>query len=220
MGQKRACSEIKHRKKSNSNIVMKDRIRQIMEDQHLNQQNFAQLIGKSTATLSSIFNDRTKPSLDIVDAIKKKLPQVNLEWLLYGTPPMYINKVEGGAAASSSGASVGAGSMGTEDSLDMYGDAVGVAGTGASAAGMGGSHGGIGGAGGVVEPTLDFGGSEGSDSPTSPSLFDQPQTHGVKRTPKNIANAAVKYVDKPQRKITEIRIFYDDQTWETFVPKK
>ena len=83
MGQKRACSEIKHRKKSNSNIVMKDRIRQIMEDQHLNQQNFAQLIGKSTATLSSIFNDRTKPSLDIVDAIKKKLPQVNLEWLPY-----------------------------------------------------------------------------------------------------------------------------------------
>ena len=80
---------------------MKDRIRQIMEDQHLNQQNFAQLIGKSTATLSSIFNDRTKPSLDIVDAIKKKLPQVNLEWLLYGTPPMYINKVEGAQAGAS-----------------------------------------------------------------------------------------------------------------------
>lgn len=216
MGQKRPCSEIKHRKKSNSNIVMKDRIRQIMEDQHLNQQNFAQLIGKSTATLSSIFNDRTKPSLDIVDAIKKKLPQVNLEWLLYGTPPMYINKVEGAQAGASARGENGA----DEDSLDMYGDAVGVAGTGASTAGMGGSHGGIGGAGGVVEPTLDFGGSEGSDSPTSPSLFDQPQTHGVKRTPKNIANAAVKYVDKPQRKITEIRIFYDDQTWETFVPKK
>lgn len=30
----------------------------------------------------------------------------------------------------------------------------------------------------------------------------------------------VKYIDKPQRKITEIRIFFDDQTWETFVPKK
>ena len=141
---------------------------------------------------------------------------MNLEWLLYGTPPMYINKVEGAQA----GASARGGNGADDDSLDMYGDAVGVAGTGASAAGMGGSHAGIGGAGGVVEPTLDFGGSEGSDSPTSPSLFDQPQTHGVKRTPKNIANAAVKYVDKPQRKITEIRIFYDDQTWETFVPKK
>ena len=30
----------------------------------------------------------------------------------------------------------------------------------------------------------------------------------------------MKYFDKPQRQVTEIRIFYDDQTWETFVPKK
>ena len=195
---------------------MKDRIRQIMEDQKLNQQSFAQLIGKSTATLSNIFNDRTKPTLDIVDAIKKKFPQVNTEWLLFGTPPMYINKVEGGAAASSSGASVGAGSMGTEDSLDMYGGASASAGMGA----QGGMSGAGGMAGDTMEPSLDFGADGLDSSPASPSLFDQPQMHGVKRTPKNIANAAVKIVDKPQRRITEIRIFYDDQTWETFVPKK
>ena len=195
---------------------MKDRIRQIMEDQKLNQQSFAQLIGKSTATLSNIFNDRTKPTLDIVDAIKKKFPQVNTEWLLFGTPPMYINKVEDGVAASSSGASVGAGGMDAEDSLDMYGGA-------SASAGMG-AQGGMPGAGGVagdaMEPSLDFGADGQDASPASPSLFDQPQMHGVKRTPKNIANAAVKIVDKPQRRITEIRIFYDDQTWETFVPKK
>ena len=195
---------------------MKDRIRQIMEDQKLNQQSFAQLIGKSTATLSNIFNDRTKPTLDIVDAIKKKFPQVNTEWLLFGTPPMYINKVEGGASGASLGGSTGAGSMGTEDSLDMYG--------GASASMGMGAQGGMSGAGGMagdaMEPSLDFGADGLDSSPASPSLFDQPQMHGVKRTPKNIANAAVKIVDKPQRRITEIRIFYDDQTWETFVPKK
>ena len=71
-----------------------------------------------------------------------------------------------------------------------------------------------------AEPMLDFGAEGATASPTSPSLFDQPQMQGVNRIPKNIAQAAVKYVDKPQRKITEIRIFYDDQTWETFVPKK
>ena len=195
---------------------MKDRIRQIMEDQKLNQQSFAQLIGKSTATLSNIFNDRTKPTLDIVDAIKKKFPQVNTEWLLFGTPPMYINKVEDGVAASSSGASVGAGGMDAEDSLDMYGGASASAGMGA----QGGMPGAGGMAGGTMEPSLDFGADGQDSSPASPSLFDQPQMHGVKRTPKNIANAAVKIVDKPQRRITEIRIFYDDQTWETFVPKK
>ena len=195
---------------------MKDRIRQIMEDQKLNQQSFAQLIGKSTATLSNIFNDRTKPTLDIVDAIKKKFPQVNTEWLLFGTPPMYINKVEGGVAASSSGASAGAGGMGAEDSLDMYGGASASTGMGA----LGGMSGAGGMAGDAMEPSLDFGADGQDSSPASPSLFDQPQMHGVKRTPKNIANAAVKIVDKPQRRITEIRIFYDDQTWETFVPKK
>ena len=36
----------------------------------------------------------------------------------------------------------------------------------------------------------------------------------------NIQKTVVKIVDKPQRKITEIRVFFDDQTWESFVPKK
>lgn len=69
---------------------MKDRIRLIMEDQHLTQKSFSQLTGIGEASLSSIFNDRTKPTLNHIDAIHKKFPQVRLEWLLYGTPPMYI----------------------------------------------------------------------------------------------------------------------------------
>ena len=48
---------------------MKDRIRHIMEAQHLTQQSFAQLLGISPAQLSGIFKDRTKPTLNIVDAI-------------------------------------------------------------------------------------------------------------------------------------------------------
>jgi hypothetical protein len=30
----------------------------------------------------------------------------------------------------------------------------------------------------------------------------------------------VKVIDKAQRRVKEIRVFYDDQTWETFVPEK
>ena len=191
MGQKVPCSEIKHRITTKLNSKMKDRIRQLMEDQHLTQQNFAQQIGISTATLSSIFNDRTKPSLLIVDAIHKKFPQVRLEWLLDGTLPMYVSQAEGqdGAAPSGEPGMVG------ENGNSMVGGAMG-------------------------EPALDFSADDAATSPTSPSLFDDAQIRGVNRTPKNIAQTAVKYVDKPQRKITEIRIFYDDQTWETFVPKK
>ena len=165
---------------------MKDRIRQLMEDQHLTQQNFAQMIGISTATLSNIFNGKTNPSLSIVDGIHKSFPQVNVYWVLYGTPPMYQNQASQGGSE--------------EGAADMH---------------QGITDGAAGGAEGMKQ------GSQPSGAASAePTLFDQPQMHGVNRTPKNIAQAAVKFVDKPQRKITEIRIFYDDQTWETFVPKK
>ena len=41
---------------------MKDRIRKIMESQHMTQQVFASFIGVSPGTLSSIFTGRTNPS--------------------------------------------------------------------------------------------------------------------------------------------------------------
>ena len=58
---------------------------------------------------------------------------------------------------------------------------------------------------------------------STPSLFDaaEPiQRPSTQQNASGIQKTVVKYVDKPERKITEIRIFYDDQTWETFEPKK
>ncbi len=61
--------------------------------------------------------------------------------------------------------------------------------------------------------------------PAPPSVESTPRPTDISfRTQENVAQnplvEKVKYIDKPQRKITEIRIFYDDQTWETFVPQK
>lgn len=159
---------------------MKDRIKQVQDEQHLTQQSFASLLGISPATLCNIYNGKSQPTLTLVNAIKKKFPTINLEWLLDGQPPMY--KLSAPPAEEADGELA---AQGTTDGTPY-------------------------------EPTLDF----QDDTPTpAPGLFDQPQGHGVKRTPKNIAQTEVRYIDKPQRKITEIRIFYDDQTWETFVPK-
>lgn len=79
-----------------------------------------------------------------------------------------------------------------------------------------------------------------SDNPTQdeqPTLnFEEPQKNpqntpqkqpksmafqaSVRNTPINQANFEVKNPDKPKRSITEIRIYFDDLTYETFVPKK
>lgn len=146
-----------------------------MESQHMTQQVFAQFIKISPATLSGIFNGRTNPSLNIVEAIKNSLPSISTDWLLFGNGPMYIDVSKGESVASTGG------------SADSK------------------------------EALLDF------ESPsTAPSIASQTGcfVQGVNSTPKNMEQFVVKNIDKPQRKITEIRIFFDDQTWETFLPKK
>ena len=141
----------------------------------MTQQVFAQFIKISPATLSGIFNGRTNPSLNIVEAIKNSLPSISTDWLLFGNGPMYIDVSKGESVASTGG------------SADSK------------------------------EALLDF------ETPsTAPSIASQTGgfVQGVNSTPKNIEQFVVKNIDKPQRKITEIRIFFDDQTWETFLPKK
>lgn len=159
---------------------MKDRIKKLMEDQHMTQKVFAQMTGISEGSLSGIFNGRTKPTLSIVDSIHQHLPKVSVYWLLYGDGPMYVDdqpKAGGGSATapSSTAAPQSEASMGS--AANGY----------------------------------------------APTLFDAPRpasSQGVQSTINNQPQTVIKYVDKPTRQITEIRVFYDDQTWETFVPKK
>ena len=153
---------------------MKDRIKALMESQHMTQQTFAQFIQVSPATLSSIFNGRTRPTLNMVEAVKNKIPNLSMEWLMFGKEPMYLD--EQPTSGQPSGASI-------SDSSQQF---------------------------------LDF------DSPSTPQKGGQDVVFqpSVSNTPIKQPETIVKYLDKPQRQITEIRVFYDDQTWETFVPKK
>ena len=154
---------------------MKDRIKMIMESQHMTQQTFAQFIQISPASLSSIFNGRTKPTLAIAEAIKAKIPSLSTDWLLFGSGSMYMKD----KSASDSGAD--------NRTSTPQGELV------------------------------DFDGASNSSTPT---LFDQDVVQGVGTTPNNNKKTMVKIIDNYQRKIAEIRVFYDDKTWETFVPQK
>ncbi len=44
--------------------------------------------------------------------------------------------------------------------------------------------------------------------------------HTPEKAPKEIVRQEVRYIEKPHRKITEIRIFFDDNTYETFKGEK
>ena len=158
---------------------IKDRLRIIMEDKHMTQQVFADFLQQSPATLSSIFNGRTRPTLNIIDSIKTKIPDISIEWLLYGTGDMYISHPD----ASDPGLLEGQNSA--QESMINFDSPA---------------------------PTV-------SQMPQN-SVSTTPYSQSVKSTHPEIVREEIKIVDKMPRKVTEIRVYYDDQTYETFVPAK
>ena len=159
---------------------MKDRIRQVMDSKGMNQLEFAKFIQVSPSALSNIFNDRTKPSINIVEAIKKKIPDISIDWLLLGIGQMYNATSEPSSTTPSA-------SPALPNDHEVRQD-----------------------------PVLSF---DFESSPTSEITSTQSQSfNSVRNTRQNSVREEIKIVDKQIRRITEIRVFYDDQTWESFTP--
>lgn len=160
-----------------------------MESQHMNQQSFANFIGVSPASLSSILQERTRPTLNIVEAIRSKMPTLNTDWLMWGEGEMFQSGA-GDAVAETPGLFSGDPSLAPE---------------------MG---------------TLEFGDEPQSARPSIPVGASSTQANAPFHTARQQRQTSpafvmdTKKVDKEPRRITEIRVFYDDQTWESFVPKK
>ena len=154
----------------------------------MTQQVFAQFIGLSPASLSSMFTGRTNPSLNVVEAIKKKIPDINTDWLVFGSGSMYVS-----SSHSEQQSPISAGertTSGPQESMLEFSD--------------------------TPSPTP-VAQSGRTPENRSPVAF---QVNSVRNTRQNTSFEEVKNVDKPPRRVTEIRVFYDDQTWESFVPAK
>lgn len=153
-----------------------------MEDQHMTQQVFADFIGQSPATLSSIFTGRTRPTLKVVEDIKAKIPDISTEWLLWGGGSMYITHSEGSSEVVSDPV------PGQEQMLNFDDPS-------------------------NATPSASY---QATNNQRVLSGFQQ----GVRNTHLDFRAEEMKIVDKTTRRVTEIRVYYDDQTYETFVPAK
>ena len=172
---------------------MKDRIRQLMLDKAMSQKSFAAELCIAEATLSGIFNGRTRPTNQTVSAIHECFPEVNVMWLMFGEGDMYTSQPSSAGTPASP----------QEDDCD-------------------------------AEETPDlFSLQNVAQGPQDASPVHQEcpafgeQLHPSSHPSAHMSSAQMmppqvqyieKYIDKPQRKITEIRIFFDDGTYETFTP--
>lgn len=57
------------------------------------------------------------------------------------------------------------------------------------------------------------------ERPVAPEYRKENEVKAPVYTPKEIVREEIKYIEKPAKKITEIRIFYDNGTYETFKPE-
>ena len=68
---------------------MKDRIKEIMDNENLTPAKFADQLGITRAVVSHILNGRNNPSLDVVTKILSEMNFINSDWLLSGIGSMY-----------------------------------------------------------------------------------------------------------------------------------
>lgn len=179
----------------------KERIEYIILEKQLSNTEFCAKANIAPATLSHILGGRSKPSLAILRGVVTGFPDLNPEWVLLGTGEMYRN--------SSSSSSI-------NENLDLSQEAM------PSNAP-------------TAEETLDVFGSMNDMFASSPStniynkgVTERSAVQGRSTVEKqekpqmnlsDIVRETLEVIQKPQRKIVEVRIFFDDGTYETFSPK-
>lgn len=170
---------------------MEERIRQVMEYMQMKQKDFATKIGISEASLSGVFNGRTKANDRYVKGIHEAFPQIDLTWLLFGTGDMLTTRQSEQSTTPLPSSEESDGEQGDSNGGNFFqmGDP-------------------------ITTPTM-----------SAPQKVAQPiaNTNSLNaelmqelQHLRELKNA--NYFDKKIRKVLEIRVFFDDGTYESFTP--
>lgn len=183
---------------------MEERIKQLMESLGMSQQDFAAKIGLSAASISNILTGRSKPTQNHVTAIHRAFPSVNVSWLMFDEGNM-LEGSEVGVKNPSAG-NVG-GSKNSEGSLfDAEENSAGSFTSGYSTPmeKSGGLNSGV----------------KARDNFSGNVHEGQQIKHELGKNPGEQITKIVTETKIVRPRVVEIRVFYDDQTFESFVPSE
>ena len=189
---------------------MRERIKEIIEREGMSQSQFADYIGVNRPTLSHILAGRNNPSIEVMMKIHQRFPKINIVWLFDG-----IGSYEGDAVAD-----YPTGTLAEDRTDDLSDDELSSPSLYPDAA--------------QAISSAMFG-SEASSRFYQGELFAEnpvfaSESTGAAKNRKEIplqhpqkapylSDNQIEYARKfLQRKIVEIKIFFDDGTYETFKP--
>ncbi len=178
----------------------KERIEYIILEKQLTDGDFCAKAGISAATLSHIKSGRSKPSLTILRGVVEGFPDLNPEWVLLGRGEMY----------SASTPSAGGGQESEAVGLAEQQEADGNIGLFAGVNDM------------FAPPAAQQPLRQSERTHSGMSVQRQQMAERMEQARVNVAEVVretLAQTQKPQRKIVEVRIFFDDGTYETFGQK-
>lgn len=197
------------------NMTDKEKIELIIQDKHLNNTQFCNEVCIAAGTLSHILSGRTAPTLNILRSVAMAFPDINPAWLFYGEEPMYKNV---DSPTREDVEEVGATHINNNIDEDRSLEDGGM-------------------------PLFAFSPSAAPSSSSAPSALSRGNVSrpaasspaSKEKEPAHQAGHAVQYPaalsvqeivaetlrqqQKPQRKVSEVRIYFDDGTFETFGTK-
>jgi len=213
---------------SDSTRTGADRIRVIMQAYNMNNNQFAQATGITMASISHLLSGRNNPTLQICEKIVSAFPDLNPSWVAFGLGKMYLSEPNTTSAPaenfspSGSEASLLAGSStvaNRRDTIDTFAQpllkeerqAVVPTHRGGQAAdsktqqdlfaslNMA----------ALAHPAGASGSSDFADRNQAPILLEPGML-------KELVKETIASLKRPTRKIQEVRIFFDDGTYESF----
>ncbi len=149
---------------------MKDRIKQIMENENLSPAKFADRLEINRAVISHILNGRNNPSLDVVTKILSEMDYINPEWLLNGKGSMYKEGIDVDSLPKER-------DLFNQDKINMSGE------------------------------------SKNMENSKEIEVKQHPKTE------QDSGSKSIGIINNPVKKINQIIIYYDDSTFETFIPR-
>ena len=188
----------------------KEKIELIMQEKHLNNTQFCNEVCIAPGTFSHIRSGRTEPSLNILRSVSMAFPDINPSWLFFDEGDMYRDSASSASSASSND-DASAASVDESANAALYGSYSPLEATAASQSRNG----------SALSPdtaALATGVGHGGQSRTALDAH-KVNMAGTFSIQDIVAETMRQQVAPSQRKVVEVRIFFDDGTFEVFGPK-
>ena len=202
----------------------KEKIEQIMLDKQLNNTQFSSMIGISAGALSHITSGRSNPSLTILRNIKDAFPDLNPKWLFYDEGEMYLSTSDGTGGGALEGGETGNDAMGERGEAkrpafqtDLFDTTLpnSPQNNGARTPQMRVNDGSQ----GTNQAFLPRNGMANTEE-MKEMIKSVTEMVNIKDIVEQSVAQTVNPIRQNQRKITEVRVFFDDGTYETFFTKQ